>query len=273
MSNKYSVLMSVYKKEKSDFLKKSLDSMINQTVPPEQIVLVADGPLTEELNDLIRDYEEKFNEVFTIIRLDNNQGLGVALNKGLQFCRNEYIARMDSDDISYPDRCELQLNEFDKNSTLGIVGGHTSEFYKEITKIFSRRVVPVEHEDIIKFSKRRSPFNHPAVMFKKSEVLEVGGYPPLKRKQDLGLFINMLANGTKARNLDQEIIYYRSNEDNYLRRKTWDNCKSYIYVIYLSWKKGYSSLYDLIFVVFAQVGMYISPIWLLKFVSDKVLRK
>lgn len=272
METNYSVLMSVYTKEKPDHLIASVDSMLNQTIQPEQIVLVEDGPLTEELYLVISRYEFEYPEIFTVVKLKNNQGLGAALNVGFKHCRNELIARMDTDDISYPDRCEKQLVVFSEDTELGIVGGHTSEFYTNPDEVVSHRIVPTEYEDILKFSKRRSPFNHPAVMYKKSEVLAVGGYPPLKRKQDLGLFINMLANGTKAINIDEPVIYYRSDENNYQRRKTWNNCKSYINVIYKSWKMGYSSTMDLIFVIFSQVGMFLSPTWLLKITSDHLLR-
>lgn len=273
METKYSVLMSVYKKEIPEYLKLSVDSMLNQTVKPEQIVLVEDGLLTEELDDVISQYKTEYPELFTIVTLKKNQGLGKALNEGFKHCRNELVARMDTDDISYLERCEKQLVEFSKDSNLGIVGGHTSEFYYSPKEVVSQRIVPTEYESILKFSKTRSPFNHPAVMYKKSEVLAVGGYPPLKRKQDLGLFINMLACGTKAININEPVIYYRSDEENYRRRKTWNNCKTYIEVIYKSWRTGYSSIMDLMFVVVTQVGMYLAPMPILKFVSDNVLRK
>ncbi|WP_078378666.1 glycosyltransferase [Sutcliffiella halmapala] len=273
LEEKYSVLMSLYYKEKPDFLRLSIDSMLSQTLKPNEIIIVKDGKLTEELEEVIDFYVTKEPNLFTIVPLEKNIGLGLALNEGLKICRNELVARMDTDDISLENRCELQVKEFMENDKLCIVGTMTDEFFDDPNNIVTSRVVPTEHEDILKFSRRRSPFNHPTVMYKKSEVLRCGGYHDVKRKEDIDLFGRMLNQGCIAMNIDKALLLFRSNEDNYLRRKSWDNCKSYVAVIYDFWKKGYCGTFDLFVVVIGQLVMFFSPVWFLKLLSDSFLRK
>ena len=143
---KYTVLMSVYKKEKPEYLKTAIESMLNQSVKPDEIVVVEDGPLTSEIETLLLKYKEKYPEVFNIVKSKENIGLGRALNLGLSNCRNELVARMDTDDISKPDRCEKQLKYFENDSELSLLGSSVDEFYNNPEQIVSRRVVPTEYK-------------------------------------------------------------------------------------------------------------------------------
>lgn len=270
---KYSVLMSVYYKEEPGYLKESIDSMLSQTLLPEQIVIVKDGRLTENLDTVIQSYWVSNPDLFTIIPLKENIGLGKALDKGLRYCRNELVARMDTDDISLPERCERQIERFLEDPNLSIVGTMIDEFYDNPNNIVSSRKVPTGHEDIVKFMRKRSPFNHPAVMFKKSEVVRCGGYGVFRRKQDLDLFSRMINNGCKAANINESLVLFRSNESNFKRRKSWSYCKSYIDVQYAIWRRRHCSLFDFIYVALGQTVMYVSPMWLLKIISKTFLRK
>ncbi|NLP46836.1 MAG: glycosyltransferase [Epulopiscium sp.] len=273
METNYSVLMSVYKKEKPEYFIESIESMLKQTVKPEQIVIVKDGPLTEKLDNVVDKYKELFPNIFTVVPLDKNLGLGLALNEGLKKCRNELVARMDTDDISLERRCELQLSEFTKDTKLSICGTMIDEFFNTPDNIVTSRIVPENHDEILKFSRRRSPFNHVTVMFKKEDVLSTdGGYRDILRKEDIDLFIRMLTRGFKGKNINQSLVLVRSDEGYYRRRKSWLNCKGYIKAIYESWKLGHSKTVDLLFVVLTQMGMFLAPVWLLKTVSDKFLR-
>ncbi|HCX63325.1 MAG TPA: glycosyl transferase [Clostridiales bacterium] len=272
METKYSVLMSVYKKEKPEYFVQSIESMINQTLKPDEIVIVKDGELTKELEDIIDQYVENYQGLFNIVPLKVNIGLGRALDEGLRHCRNEFIARMDTDDISLPERCELQIKQFNENAALCIIGTMIDEFYNEPENIISSRVVPTTNAEIYKFMKRRSPFNHPTVMYKKSEVIRCGGYGKMRRKQDLDLFSRMINNGCVTQNIDKSLLLFRSNEDNFKRRKSWSYCKSYIDVQYEIWKRGHCSLIDLAFVTTGQLVMFLVPMRLLKKISNKYLR-
>ena len=270
---KYSVLMSLYKKEHPEYLRLAFDSMINQTVKPDEIVLVEDGPLTEELYAVVEEYNAKYSDLLHIVVNEKNLGLGLALNEGLKVCRNELVARMDTDDISKPDRCEKQLKRFEEKPHLAIVGSHIDEFVGTLDNVISQRKVPVSSDAIYEYAKKRSAFNHPAVMYRKSAVLKENGYSDLKRNQDVDLFGRMLFAGHKAENIDEALLWFRSSDELAIRRKSWENTKSYIATIKKFWKMGYSSFGNYAMVAVAQTGMYILPVSVQNLVYKKFLRK
>jgi glycosyltransferase involved in cell wall biosynthesis len=218
VGKEYSVLMSIYYKENPDFFKLSIESMLNQTLTPEQIVIVKDGKLAEGLDQIINQYTTAHPNLFTIVALEENVGLGLALNEGLKVCRNELVARMDTDDISLPERCELQVAEFIKNEKLCIVGTMIDEFIDDPNVIVSSRIVPTTHEEILKFSRRRNPFSHPSVMYRKSKVLEVGGYDDYKLFEDYALWVKMIKNASICKNLDKALLLMRGNSNMFKRR-------------------------------------------------------
>lgn len=269
---KYSVLMSLYKKENPTFLKLAIDSMLQQTIFPDEIVIVEDGPLTEELYKVIDNYILKYPDLFTIVKNEINLGLGLSLNNGLKICKNELVARMDTDDISKPYRCEKQLNVFKNNPELSIVGSYIDEFKDDTSNIISVRKVPCETKEIYNYAKRRSAFNHPVVMYKKSKVLECGGYSNLRRNQDVDLFGRMLFSGYKAKNIDEALLWFRNNDDLAKRRRSWENTISYIKTIKKFWKMGYSNFNDFLMVLIAQLTMYILPLKLQHLIYKKFLR-
>ena len=265
----YSILMSIYHKDSPEELKQSIESMLAQTVMCEQFVLVEDGPIGKDLTDIVQTYFDKYNNLFTVVKLKENSGLGKALDAGLQECRNELVARMDADDISLPTRCEKLLKLYEKNPKLALAGTNIDEFYDNPQNIVSSRIVP----SICKFMKRRSPFNHPTVMFKKTEVIRCGGYGKMRRKQDLDLFARMINMGCFVLNIDESLLLFRSDEGNYKRRKSWEYCKSYIDVERENYKRGYCSLWDLTVVAVSQVVMHVAPMGVMKRLSDTFLRR
>lgn len=265
---KYSVLMSLYKKENPEYLRLAIDSMLNQTVAPDEIVLVEDGPLTDELYAVLDEYP-----MLHRIKNETNLGLGLALNVGLKECRNELVARMDTDDCSKPERCEKQLERFLAKPYLTIVGSHIDEFVNDTSNVISQRIVPTTSEEIYNFAKKRSAFNHPAVMYSKTAVLENKGYADLKRNQDVDLFGRMQFEGYKAENIDESLLWFRSSDELAKRRKSWQNTWSYISTIRRFWKMGYSSFIDYLMVGIAQVGMFLLPTKVQSYVYKKFLRK
>lgn len=270
---KYSVLMSLYIKEKTEYLRLAIDSMLNQTVKPDEIVIVEDGPLTEELLGILKEYKGKYGDLFNIVVSEKNLGLGKALNLGLEHCKNELVARMDTDDIAKPERCEKQLGAFAKDAKLDLVGSAVDEFFDTTDVINSRRVVPTTHEEIYNFAKRRSAFNHPTVMYKKSRVLKFNGYGDLRRNQDVDLFGRMLFGGCKAYNFEESLLLFRSNNDLSKRRKSWENTWSYIATIKKFWEMGYSGFSDFAVVAIAQTGMFLMPVCVQNWVYKNFLRK
>ena len=265
---KYSVLMSLYKKEKPEYLRLAIDSMLNQTIAPDEIIMVEDGPLTDELYAVLNEYP-----MLHRIKNETNLGLGLALNVGLKECRNELVARMDTDDCSKPERCEKQLARFFEKPYLTIVGSHIDEFVDNPSNIISKRIVPTTSEEIYNFAKKRSAFNHPTVMYSKTAVLENKGYSNLKRNQDVDLFGRMQFEGYKAENIDESLLWFRSSDELAKRRKSWQNTWSYIATIRRFWKMGYSSFIDYLMVGIAQIGMFLLPTKVQSYIYIKFLRK
>lgn len=215
---KFTVLMSVYYKEKPEYLQLALESIINQTAKPNEIVLVQDGKLTEELQAVITEYLQNYTTIFKTYALQQNQGLGKALNFGMQKCSNELIARMDTDDIAEPNRFELQIEEFEKDKELMLCGGQIAEFADNTTEITGYRNVPLKHNEILNFAKKRNPFNHMTVMFKKQAVQSVGGYMDMLYFEDYWLWVRMLKAGCKAKNVDEVLVKVRAGQNMIARR-------------------------------------------------------
>ena len=268
----YSVLMSVYHKEDSNHLRLSIESILTQTVLPEQFVIVKDGPLNESLDEILAFYENEYSELFTIIELKENRGLAAALDIGLQHCRNEIVARMDSDDISLPQRCEKQIARFLENDKLAILGTNIDEFFDSPENVIRSRIVPCEHKKILKRMRRRNAFNHPTVMFKKSEVMKCGGYGELRRCQDFDLFSRMVNMGCYAENINESLLLFRANEENSKRRKGKSSSKGYMKVMKMNYKRGYCSFADMVYAYIAQFAIAVMPNNFMKWLSNTFFR-
>lgn len=213
----YSVLMSIYKKENPAFLIQSLDSILNQTVFPSEIVMVKDGLLTRELEAVLEEYDSKFPGLFNFVSYDINHGLGYALHQGMLACSNEIVARMDTDDVARPDRMEKQLVAIE--SGLDMVGSDVIEFVTSPDNPVAITDLPKGIDAIRSYSRRRNPFRHPSMTFRKSKVIEAGNYSPqFLYFEDWDLFNRMLACGCQADNLSEPLVAMRVSDDFYSRR-------------------------------------------------------
>lgn len=212
----YSVLMSVYEKEKPEYFRQSVESMARQTAPTDDFVIVCDGKLTDALYRVLRELKEQYRCIH-VVEMPENKGLACALRTGLKHCRHEIVARMDSDDIAVPDRMERQLAAFDRYGA-DIISGTVLEFEGDITNIVTSRSLPTTAEEILKFSRRRNPFNHPCVAFRKQKVYEAGNYRECVWFEDYYLWLRMLGNGCKGYNLQEPVLYMRAGQDMYSRR-------------------------------------------------------
>ncbi len=256
---KYSVLMSLYKKENPEWFCMAVESMMNQTVIPDEIVIVEDGQLPDKLEEKVKFYENNYSKIFKIIRNPVNQGLGIALNCGLKICKNELVARMDTDDISVNNRCEIELRYLEQHPETVLVGSNVYEFSNNIDNIIDKRIVPSSFESIYKFAKRRNPFNHPTVMFRKSKVLEVGGYSKLRYGQDYELFGRMLIKGYRLENIDECLLYFRRDDKTFEKRKNKESIRCYIETVKEFKRQGFSSWKDVMFVITSQTILSVLP--------------
>ena len=212
----FSVSMCVYKNDNAEFFKKALESIINQTVVPNEIVIVVDGPISNSIENILKLYENE--DYFKIIRLSKNLGHGNARRIGLENCSNDIVALMDADDISRKDRFEKQILCFENNNNLSVVGGFIQEFYGSVSNIVGLRKVPVSDLEIKKYLKKRCPFNQVTVMFKKSEVEKAGGYLDWFNEEDYYLWIRMAQNNFIFFNLEDILVDVRVGKEMYARR-------------------------------------------------------
>lgn len=268
----YSVLMSVYYKENPEFLKESIESMLNQTIKPSEFVLVEDGPLPDELEQIILRYTNKYPKLFNIIKLEKNMGLGPALKIGVENCHNEYIARMDSDDISIPIRIEKELRQFEENRDLDIVGCNVGEFIDNIDNVISYRNLPESNEEIYKLSRKRNPFAHPSVILRKQSVIEAGNYREYYLCEDYDLWNRMISNGAQCYNIQEHLVFMRINKDFYKRRGGLKYLKSILKFKIEQYKRGYYSLKDLIISGGSHIIVCLLPNFIRKWIYLKLLR-
>lgn len=251
---KYSVLMSVYAKAKPKELATSIQSMLDQTYKPNEFVLVWDGPVGNDLKEVVSAFSQDNPGMFTIVQLPENHGLAYALNVGINASRNELLARMDSDDYSMPDRCEKQVKAFENDKELMLLGTNIGFFEDNpFCELPIKRSYPTDLETIKKILRRNDPFSHPTVMYRKEAVLSCGGYDPeLRRRQDYDLFSRMVVNkGYKAANLPDKLLLFRADDDYALRNKNRESCNNRILIQKRIYKRGDCGFVDYMYVLIA----------------------
>ena len=217
----FSVLISVYKKEKPEYLKTALQSIINQTLKPTEIVIVKDGLLTQELDDCIKKYENKYPELTKIVAFRENRGLGLALRDGVTACKYDYIARMDSDDIAKPDRFAKQFQYLKQDPETALLGTWITEFSKDENKPDTLTELPCTHQGILKYAKKRNPFRHMTMLLKKEAVIKAGNYRDFLWFEDYDLWVRMLQKGYIAANIPEYLVSVRADEEMFARRGGW----------------------------------------------------
>lgn len=269
----YSVFMSVYHKEKPEYLKQAIESIQAQTLPTDDFVLVCDGPLNDALDAVIAKKQQEMGKTLNVVRLAKNGGLGNALNEGIKHCKNELVARMDSDDIAYQDRCEKQIAVFYKHSEVSICSGIVEEFTSTPDVVDAKRVPPEAHEEIVEFAKKRNPFNHPCVMYKKSVVEAVGSYQDFYLLEDYYLWLRMLMAGYQGYNIQEPLLHMRAGSDMYLRRAGWKYAKTQVKLFKFMKEQGFIGEGQYIKSCVIRSGSALAPNWLRKLMFEKVLRK
>lgn len=270
---KFSVLMSLYIKEKPEYLTACMDSILTQTVLPSEIVIVLDGPITEGLRAVVDRYVRENPELIRLVPLEQNRGLGLALAEGILHCSHELVARMDTDDICRKDRFEKQLAEFEKNPQLDICGSHISEFETDPGVIKSMRRVPLDNDSIRKYQKKRDSFNHMTVMYKKSAVLRAGNYQHALLMEDSLLWINMIQSGAVMMNIDESLVYARAGDEMIARRGGYSYFLKYREGRRKILQTGYISKWDYYQTLAVQLVVALVPAKVRVFIFKKLLRR
>lgn len=269
----FSVLMSVYKKDNPKYLDLALNSIELQTAKPSEIILVEDGPVSEKLQFVVDEHISQSNINFKNVKLKRNHGLGEALRIGTNYVSTNWIARMDSDDVSVPKRFEMQLNEIIKNPELAVIGGQVQEFAGDVRNIVGQRNVPLNEKNIKEFIKWRSPFNHPTVMINKKILENVGGYVAYGNLEDYYLWSRVIASNKQVKNLADNLVLMRVDKGMYSRRGKFSNIK-YFYSLRKFLKlKGIISFKEEVIGDCIMTFNIISPASIRKFVYQKIIHK
>ena len=222
---------------------------------------------------MIATKQQEMGESLNVVRLAKNGGLGNALNEGIKHCKNELVARMDSDDIAYPDRCEKQIAVFNTHSEVSICSGIVEEFTTDPNTVDTRRVLPETNAEIVEFAKKRNPFNHPCVMYKKSAVEAVGSYQDFYLLEDYYLWLRMLMAGYQGYNIQEPLLHMRAGSDMYLRRAGLKYAKTQAKLFKFMKQQGFIGEGQYIKSCVIRSGSSLAPNWLRKFMFEKVLRK
>lgn len=271
----FSVLISVYNKERPEYLKESLQSIFSQTLPAKEVILVEDGPLTNDLDFIIHKFEQQ-ESTLRIIKLPQNVGLGSALNEGLRYCSYEYVARMDSDDICFPERFEKQINYLENHPDIDVIGCWTKEFHldNQGNKIItSLKRFPHTVWENFKYCTKRCPVEHPAVIFKKRAVLAAGGYQHCYLFEDYHLWARMFVNGCKFYNIQEPLLFFRMSNESFIRRGGYKYAINEYRTLKTFKNIGFLTNNEFYYAIFTRFPVRIMPNSIRKFIYTKFLRK
>lgn len=269
--NEFSLLMSVYKGEKAEYLAECFDSIYQQTLQPSEIVLVEDGLLTDELYQAVSRQQQRFPCLKRVV-LKENLGLGTALNRGMEACSYDIIARMDTDDICMPDRFKVQMQFMSEHPEVDVLSAWITEFDHEPSNTVGIRSLPEYHESIYKFGKKRNPVNHPVVMFRRQAVTKAGGYQPCYLFEDYYLWARMLMNGSRFHNLQRPLLLFRRSPEMIHRRGGLAYAGHEIRLLRKLRDIGYISNYNLVRNVLQRSVVRILPNSLRSFIYKHLLR-
>ena len=270
----FSVLLSLYKKEKPPYLEKSLDSIFSQTLLPKEVVLVEDGPLTDDLYEVIQKYKKQYPII--IVKSEKNQGLGKALNLGIEACSCEYVARMDTDDICFPNRFERQMAYLLSHPEVDMVGSWTQEFTESEDgelHYMALKKFPESNADIYSFARKRNPFEHPSVIFKKQAVIDAGSYQHCYLFEDYFMWARMMLNKCVFYNIPEPLLYFRMTTDSFERRGGFKYAIKEVANLWIFKQIGFFSLFEFVENVIRRFPVRIMPNKLRKYFYNKILRK
>lgn len=270
---KFSVLMSVYYKEKPEFFDLSLESnLIKQTLPPNEFVLVCDGELTPDLEAVIEKYRKLFPNVLKVYRKENG-GLGIALNFGLPKCSYPLVARSDSDDVCSADRFEKQVRFMEVHPEIGIISSYIDEFSEDWAKPTHVKTLPLTHEELYEMAKFRNPLNHMSVMMRKDEVIRIGSYRHILYIEDYELWVRAMINGIKIANIGEVLVHARTGNGMVQRRGTKKYIRSWHLMNTYMVKAGMIGygiyLRNMLFIT----AFVFMPVEIKNFLYGKILRK
>ena len=266
---KFSVIIPVYFGDKASFFRKAINSIINQTLPPDEVIISIDGPISEDLREEIKDI--KANKIFSILDQKINKGVGVARKEAIKIAKYDVIALMDSDDISLESRFEKQLKIISE-AKAEVVGSWIEEFENIPNDLGSIRKLPTTHDEIYEFGKFRMPVNNVTLMFTKKAYVRVGGYSEQRNSEDWNLIARMLAKGIIFHNIPEVLVYARAGESMVTRRRSYSHFINELKVFPEMYSLKYINLFHLIANILIRVLLRVLPQKLTSLTYRKILR-
>jgi glycosyltransferase involved in cell wall biosynthesis len=274
MKNVISVLMAVHAGEKPGNLDSALESVFTQTLRPEEVVLVEDGPLGAGLDEVVLKWKGRESGALKVIKTARNAGLARALNTGWKHCSGDLIARMDSDDVSLKGRFARQADFLRKNRDIDAVGGYSDERNGDLTRIIAVRKAPCRHEEIVSLMKHRNPMNHATVMLRKASLESVGGYPEeMIKMQDYALWAKMIMNGARFANIPEVLVIFRAGEGFVERRGGLEYFKYDIAIMRYLRESGFIGFTVFLMNLFVRFFSRISPLWIRSIIYCQIRRR
>lgn len=267
----FSVLISVYARERPEYLALALESLVHQTAAPDQVVVVCDGPLGPGLDGVIEHYAATLP--LDLVRLPENRGLSHALNAGLPHCRHEWIARFDSDDICESSRFATQLRFIAGNPDIDVFGANIVEFTADGLAPHAVRRVPTTHDEIARMARWRNPMNHVTVFFRKSVVERAGGYPGRALNEDYALWVELLSTTHRFANIDEPLVRVRAGREMVSRRGGRAYLLTEMRLQNHFLKSGFIGIGTYLFNVGVRIAIRLAPGWFRQWVYSTVLRR
>lgn len=267
----FSVLMSLYHKESPNHLKAALASLQSQTLPAAQVVLVLDGPIPQALEEAMQPFLASLP--MTVVRLGENRGLAKALNAGLPHCREAWVARFDTDDLCEPDRFQAQWSFLQTHPEVDILGAAILEFESSPDTPYALRTVPQENANIVAYARRRNPFNHMTVTFRKAVVEAAGGYPDDHLYEDYALWVKLIQQGCRCANLEQPLVRARAGRDMANRRGGWKYLQSEWRVQARFRNQGFLNWRQFLTNMLVRASVRMAPQWLRGWVYSSLIRR
>ena len=271
---RFSVLMPIYIHEKDNELRAAIDSVINQTLMPNEILIIADKDIPQNTRDILEEYKSKYPEIFNPVILSEDANLGKSLQIGVNLAKYPIIARMDADDIASNNRFEKQMKFLQENPDIDLVGSWITEFEESPENIYAKRELPVKQNDIYNFCKFRNPLNHMTVMYKKESVLNAGNYKDRKRMEDYELWARMLHKGCKFANIPEYLVNARAGRNLIKRRSGINEFFKYEYTLFKEFYDwGFINFQEFFKAVTTKFILRAVPGWLRAFIYNNFLHK
>lgn len=271
--NSLSVVIPTYENDDPDDLTTALQSVLNQTLPPDEVIVIGDGPLSDGIEDVIDEYETEYPDVVQLHQLSENQGKGKARQVGVKQASEKIVAMMDADDVCCKDRFEKQSRFLDENPGVDVVGSYVTEFDPNTGESYGIRTVPETHEEIASMARYRSPLNQATVMFRRKAVLAVGNYEDVRLLEDYRLWVRLLVDRAKFANIPESLVKVRAGKDMQERRGGWQYAKSEIRMEYDFYRWGFIPLWLAVLNAIARVALRTVPNSLRGTIYSRLFRK